>query len=136
MQIETYVIVFGLLAGWIATAVYLQKAAKKAYLRGLNSKNAIHEEQIQRLRQDLRHQIELRLADSVALSPHPCSAADHELLTQISTSLAVALNTWKAFPGTKAMITKVTKQRADLALFAAKLWVAGYPAQPAVEDAA
>ncbi|MDD0981331.1 hypothetical protein [Pseudomonas shahriarae] len=135
MQIETFVIVFGLLACWIATAVYLQKAVKKAYLRGLKSKNAIHDEQMQGLRQDLHHQIARRQAFE-ALSPSPCSAADHELLTQISTSLAIALNTWKAFPGTKAMTTKVTQQRADLALLAAKLWVAGYPAQQVAEDAA
>lgn len=36
MQIETYIIVAGLLVGWIATAFFLIKASKKAFARGFD----------------------------------------------------------------------------------------------------
>lgn len=135
MQIETYIIVFGLLAGWIATAAFLHKAVKKAYVRGLNSKNEIHNEQMEGLRQDLHHQVALRQAESVRLQP-ACTLADHELLTDIGTTLRIAAETWQAFPGTETMLINVAQQRRQLTAFAAKMWVAAYPAQLNVEDAA
>lgn len=135
MQIETYIIVFGLLTGWITTAVFMRKAVTKAYLRGLSIQNEIHNEQMEGLRKDLHHQVALREADLVRLQP-ACTFADHELITDIGTTLRIAAETWQAFPGTETMLIKVTQQRRQLTAFAAKMWVAAYPAQRAVEDAA
>lgn len=36
MQIEIYIIAVGLLIGWIATALFLIKASKKAFARGFD----------------------------------------------------------------------------------------------------
>jgi len=116
MQIETYIIVAGLLMGWIGTAFFLIKAGKKAYARGLYE--GIHAARKQH-----------------AQAP-TCTIGDHELLTKITTSLALAIETWQAFPGTEIMVAKVNKQRGQLTAFAAKMWLAAYPAPLDAEDAA
>lgn len=116
MQTETTIIIVGLIVGWIATAIFLHKAAKKAYARGV----------------DIGFN---RQADSRHLAQH-CTIADHELLTNIGTTLRIANETWQAFPGTDLMQAKATQQRRQLAAFAAKMWVAAYPPQPIVEDEA
>lgn len=116
MQIETYIIAIGLLAGWLATGFFLYRAANKAYARGFDRGVCLAREQ---------H----------ASSPS-CTIADHELMTKITTSLGLAVETWQAFPGTEAMVTKVNKQRRQLTAFAAKMWLAAYPAQLNAEDAA
>jgi hypothetical protein len=116
MQIETYIIAIGLLIGWIATAFFLIKASKKAYARGFDhGVNSAREQH--------------------ASSP-VCSIADHELMTKITTSLGLAVETWQAFPGTEIMVAKVNKQRRQLTAFAAKMWLAAYPAPLNTEDAA
>ena len=116
MQIETYIIAFGLLVGWIATTFYLIKASKKAYARGLY--NGLHAARKQQTSRPI------------------CTIEDHELLTNIGTTLRIATETWQAFPGTDLMQTKATQQRRQLTAFAAKMWVAAYPPQPIVEDEA
>ncbi|PIB42492.1 hypothetical protein AOA59_20780 [Pseudomonas sp. 2822-15] len=109
MQIETYIIVAGLLVGWIATAFFLIKASKKAFARGFDRGVNLAREQ---------H----------SASP-ACNIDDHELTTKITTSLGLAVETWKAFPGTEIMVARVNKQRRQLSAFAAKMWLAAYPAQ-------
>lgn len=116
MQIETYIIVAGLLVGWIATAFFLTKANKKAFARGFDRGVNLAREQ---------H----------AASP-ACTSDDHELMTKITTSLGLAVETWQAFPGTEIMVARVNKQRRQLTAFAAKMWLAAYPAQLDAEDAA
>ncbi|WP_025856659.1 hypothetical protein [Pseudomonas sp. CHM02] len=116
MQIETYIIAIGLLIGWIATAFFLIKASKKAYNRGLY--NGLHAARQQKT------------------NATTCTIEDHELLTKITTSLALAVETWQAFPGTEIMVAKVNKQRRQLTAFAAKMWLAAYPAPINAEDAA
>ncbi len=139
MQIETYIIVAGLLVGWIATAFYLVRASKKAYALGVSNTvkglNELHSQEVEGLRQDLQHQIELRNAEQVPSEP-PCTLADNVLLTNVSTTLRLAVETWQAFPGTETMVAKVTHQQRDLIAFAAKIWVSGYPTQSVAEDAA
>lgn len=139
MQIETTIIVIGLLIGWIATAFYLIKAAQKAYAhglsKGLNGLNELHAQEVEGLRQDLHHQIELRKAWCGRRQPS-CTLADHELLTNVGTTLRLALETWQAFPGTETMVTKVSQQQRALISFASKMWVSAYPTQPHAEDAA
>lgn len=115
MQIETYIIAIGLLAGWLATGFFLYRAANKAYARGFDRGVSLAREQ---------H----------ASSPS-CTITDHELLTKINTSLGLAVETWKAFPGTEPMITKASQQRRQLTAFAAKMWLAACPAQLNAEDA-
>ena len=115
MQIETYIIAAGLLVGWISTAFFLLIAGKKAYARGLY--DGLHATRKQH-----------------AKAP-TCTIEDHELLTKITTSLALAVETWQAFPGTEAMVTKVNQQRRLLTAFAAKMWLAAYPAPLNAEDA-
>lgn len=115
MQIETYIIVAGLIGGWIATAFFMLKAGRKAYARGFNrGVNPAREQH--------------------ASSP-TCTIADHELMTKITTSLALAVETWQAFPGTEIMVARVSKQRRQLTAFAAKMWLAAYPAPLNTEDA-
>lgn len=109
MQIETYIIVAGLPVGWIATAFFLIKASKKAFARGFDRGVNLAREQ---------H----------SASP-ACTIDDHELMTKITTSLGLAVETWKAFPGTEIMVDRVNKQRRQLSAFAAKMWLAAYPAQ-------
>lgn len=109
MQIETYIIVAGLLMGWTVTAFFLIKASKKSFARGFDRGVYLAREQ---------H------AASPALT-----IADHELMTRITTSLGVAVETWQAFPGTEIMVARVNKQRRQLSAFAAKMWLAAYPAQ-------
>lgn len=116
MQIETYIIAIGLLIGWIATAFFLIKASKKAYARGLDCG--------------------VNLAREQHGSSPVCSIADHELMTKITTSLGLAVETWQAFPGTEIMVARVNKQRRQLTAFAAKMWLAAYPAPLNTEDAA
>ncbi|WP_054917647.1 hypothetical protein [Pseudomonas sp. NBRC 111138] len=139
MQTETTIIVIGLLIGWIATAFYLIKATQKAYARGLskglNGLNELHSQEVEGLRQDLQHQIELRNAEQARSEP-PCTLADHALLTNVSATLRLAVETWQAFPGTETLVAKVTHQQRDLVAFAAKIWVSGYPTQSVTEDAA
>ena len=109
MQTETYIIAAGLLVGWIATAIFLFKATKKAYARGFDRGVTV-----------------ARMQHAGAPS---CTHADHELLTKITTSLGVAVQTWQAFPGTEIMVGRVNKQRRQLSAVAAKIWLAAYPAQ-------
>lgn len=139
MQIEIYIIVTCLLIGWIATALYLIKAAQKAHARGvtkgLNALNELHAQEVQGLRQDIKNQIKLRHA-AKARYKSVCFPADHELLTNVGTTLRLASETWQAFPGTEAMVTKATQQQRDLTAFAAKMWVSAYPHQSVPEDAA
>lgn len=139
MQIETYIIVVGLLIGWLATAFYLIKASQKAYARGLSKglsgQNELQAQEVHALRHDLRNQIKLRHA-AQARAQSACTFADHELLTNVGTTLRLAVETWQAFPGTETMVTKVTKQQRDLIAFAAKMWVSAYPTQSVAEDAA
>lgn len=116
MQIETYIIAAGLLTGWIATAFFLVKAGKKAYARGFD-----------------RGANEVRKQHASAPA---CTIADHELMTKITTSLGLAVETWQAFPGTEIMVARVNKQRRQLTAFAAKMWLAAYPAPLNAEDAA
>jgi len=116
MQIETYVIIAGLLISWTATAFFLLKAGKKAYARGLYE--GIH------------------AARKQHAQAQSCTIEDHELLTKITTSLALAIETWQAFPGTEIMVARVNKQRRQLTAFAAKMWLAAYPAPLNAEDAA
>lgn len=116
MQIETYIIAISLMIGWIATAFFLIKANKKAFARGFD-----------------RGVTSARMQH--AGSP-ACTIADHELMTKITTSLGLAVETWQAFPGTEIMVAKVNKQRRQLTAFAAKMWLAAYPAQLNAEDAA
>lgn len=116
MQIETYVIAVGLLIGWIATAFFMLKASKKTYARGFNRGVNLAPEQ---------H----------AASP-VCTIEDHELMTKITTSLGLAVETWQAFPGTEIMVARVNKQRLQLTAFAAKMWLAAYPSPLNAEDAA
>jgi len=145
MQTETTIIVIGLLIGWLATALYLIKASQKAYARGLanglnglnglNGQNELHDQEVQALRHDLRNQIKLRHA-AQARAQSVCTFADHELLTNVGTTLRLAVETWQAFPGTETMVSKATKQQRDLIAFAAKMWVSAYPTQAVAEDAA
>lgn len=139
MQTETTIIVIGLLIGWIATAFYLIKASQKAYARGLskglNGLNELHAQEVEGLRQDLHHQISLRKNERARLQP-ACTLADHQLLTNVGTTLRLALETWQAFPGTETMATKVSHQQRELIAFAAKMWVSAYPEQTDAEDAA
>lgn len=139
MQTETTIIVIGLLIGWLATAFYLIKASQKAYARGLakglNGKNELHDQEVQALRHDLRNQIKLRHA-AQARAQSVCTFADHELLTNVGTTLRLSVETWQAFPGTETMVIKATKQQRDLIAFAAKMWVSAYPTQSVAEDAA
>ncbi|KRD02522.1 hypothetical protein ASE33_18135 [Pseudomonas sp. Root9] len=116
MQIETYIIVAGLLVGLIATAFFLIKASKKAFARGFDRGVNLAREQ---------H----------AASP-ACTSEDHELMTKITTSLGLAVETWQAFPGTEIMVSRVSKQRRQLTAFAAKMWLAAYPSPLNAEDAA
>lgn len=139
MQIETYIIVAGLLASWIATAFYVARALKKAYARGVSNTvkglNELHSQEVEGLRQDLQHQIALRTAEQVRSEP-PCTLADHLLLTNVNTTLRLAVETWQAFPGTETMVAKATQQQRALTALAAKIWVSGYPTQSVAEDAA
>lgn len=139
MQTETTIIAIGLLVGWIATAFYLIKATQKAYARGLskglNGLNELHAQEVEGLRQDLHHQITLRETERSRLQP-ACTLEDHELLTNVGTTLRIASETWQAFPGTEAMVTKACQQQRALISFAAKMWVSAYPARPDAEDAA
>ncbi|MFL1501125.1 hypothetical protein ACI77J_09605 [Pseudomonas sp. O64] len=116
MQIETYIIVAGLLVGWIATAFFLIKANKEAFARGFDRGVNLAREQ---------H----------AASP-ACTSDDHELMTKITTSLGLAVETWQAFPGTEIMVARVNKQRRQLTAFAAKMWLAACSAPLDAEDAA
>ncbi len=116
MQIETYIIAIGLLTGWIATAFFLIKASKKAFARGFERGVNLAREQ---------H----------AASPI-CTIEDHELMTKITTSLGLAVQTWQAFPGTEIIVAKVNKQRRQLSAVAAKMWLAAYPAPLSAENAA
>ncbi|AZF64197.1 MULTISPECIES: hypothetical protein [unclassified Pseudomonas] len=109
MQIETYIIVAGLLVGWIATAFFLIKARKKAFARGFDRGANLAREQ--------------NAASSA------CTLEDHELMTNVTTSLRLAVETWQAFQGTEIMVGRVNKQRLQLSAFAAKMWLAAYPAQ-------
>ena len=139
MQTETTIIVIGLLIGWLATAFFLIKASQKAYARGLakglNGQNELYDQEVQALRHDLRNQIKLRHA-AQSQAHAACTFADHELLTNIGTTLRLAVETWQAFPGTEIMVAKVSQQQRELISFAAKMWVSAYPSQPATEDAA
>ena len=116
MQIETYIIVVGLLVGWTATAFFMIKAGKKAYARGFDQG--------------------VNLAREQHASSPACTIADHELMTKITTSLALAIETWQAFPGTEITVARVSKQRRQLTAYAAKMWLAAYPAPLNAEDAA
>lgn len=116
MQIETYIIVAGLLVGWLATAFFMIKAGKKAYARGFDQG--------------------VNLAREQHASSPACTIADHELMTKITTSLGLAVETWQAFPGTEIMVARVNKQRRQLTAFTAKMWLAAYPAPLNAEDAA
>lgn len=139
MQTETIIIAIGLLIGWIATALYLIKASQKAYARGLskalNGLNEQHAQEVEGLRQDLYQQIALRKTERDGREP-ACSLADHEMLTNIAMTLRLAKETWQGFPGTEAMVTKVSQQHRLLSAFAAKMWVSAYPEQPDGEEAA
>jgi hypothetical protein len=139
MQIETTIIAMGLLAGWISTAFFLVKAAKKAHARGVANGFAaaseLHTQEVQGLRQDLHRQIALRKADRARYQP-ACTLADHELLTNVGSTLRLAEETWQAFPGAESMVKKANQQQRELIAFAAKMWVSTYPTQPMVEDAA
>lgn len=135
MQTETTIIVIGLLIGWIATAFYLIKASQKAYARGpAKGLNELHHQEAQALRHDLQNQIKLRHA-AQARAKSACTFADHELLTNVGTTLRLAAETWQAFPGTETMVIKATKQQRDLIAFAAKMWVSAYPTQSVEGDA-
>ena len=114
MQTEICIIASGLLVGWIATTIFQFRAAKKAYARGFDRGVTVAR---------MQH----------AGTPS-CTHADHELLTKITTSLGVAVQTWQAFPGTEPMVSKVAQQRRQLTAFAAKMWLAAYPAPLAAED--
>lgn len=116
MQIETYIIAIGLLIGWIATAFFMIKASKKAFARGFDRG--------------------VTLARMQQAGSPTCTIADHELMTKITTSLGLAVETWQAFPGTEIMVARVNKQRRQLTAFAAKMWLAAYPAPLSSEDAA
>lgn len=116
MQIETYIIAIGLLIGWVATAFFLIRASKKAFARGFDRG--------------------VNLAREQHASSPACTIADHELMTKITTSLGLAVETWQAFPGTEIMVARVNKQRRQLTSFAAKMWLAAYPAPINAEDAA
>lgn len=116
MQIETYIIVTGLLIGWIATAFLLIKASKKAFARGFDRGVNLAREQ--------------HAASTV------CTIEDHKLMTKITTSLGLAVETWQAFPGTEIMVASVNKQRRQLTAFTAKTWLSAYPAPLNAEDAA
>lgn len=116
MQIETYIIVASMLMGWTATSFFLIKASMKAFARGFDRGVKLTSEQ---------H----------AASP-TCTIEDHELMTKITTSLGLAVDTWQAFPGTEIMVARVNKQRQQLTAFATKMWLAAYPASLNAEDAA
>ena len=116
MQIETYILAIGLLIGWVATAFFLIKASKKAFARGFDRG--------------------VTLARMQHAGSPACTIADHELMTKITTSLGLAVETWQAFPGTEIMVARVNKQRRQLTAFAAKMWLAAYPASLSSEDAA
>ena len=116
MQTETYIIVAGLIVGWIATAFFLMKASQKAFARGFDRG--------------------VNLAREQHASSPTCTIADHELMTKITKSLALAVETWQAFPGTEIMVARVSKQRRQLTALAAKMWLAAYPAPLNAEDAA
>jgi hypothetical protein len=139
MQIETTIIAIGLLAGWISTAFFLVKAAKKAHARGvakgLAGASELHTQEVQGLRQDLHRQIALRTADRARYQP-ACTLEEHELLTNVGLTLRLAGETWQAFPGAESMVKKADQQQRELIAFAAKMWVSAYPDHPAVEDAA
>lgn len=115
MQIETYIITVDLLIGWIATVFFLIKASKKVFARGFDR------------------------GVNLAREQHAASPAytieEHELMTKITTSSGLAVETWQSFPGTETMVTWVNKQRRQLTAFAAKMWLAAYPAPPTAEDA-
>ncbi|MBF6030802.1 hypothetical protein ICY20_23930 [Pseudomonas sp. P115] len=116
MQIETYIIAIGLLIGWVATAFFLIRASKKAFARGFDRG--------------------VTLARMQHAGSPACTIADHELMTKITTSLGLAVETWQAFPGTEIMVARVNRQRRQLTAFAAKMWLAAYPAPLSSEDAA
>ena len=91
------------------------KASKKAFTRGFDRG--------------------VTLARMQHASSPACTIADHELMTKITTSLGLAVETWQAFPGTEIMVARANRQRSQLTAFAAKMWLAAYPAPLSSEDA-
>lgn len=100
MQIETYIIVASMLMGWIATSFFLIKASMKAFARGFDRGVKLTSEQ---------H----------AASP-TCTIEDHELMTKITTSLGLAVDTWQAFPGTEIMVARVQPMKETIVPYSAE----------------
>jgi hypothetical protein len=138
MQTETYIILFGLLAGWAATTFYFYQAMKRAYNRGVSvglvERNDLHSQRLAALDRDVvrlnrlreteqtRHDASLREAKHryLELYEQPLTfgtflkSEDAQLLIDAAHSLQLAQETWTAFPGTEPVRIKANAQQSQI----------------------
>lgn len=138
MTTETYIALFGLLAGWTATTLYFLKAFKRAYNRGLaeglrtrDDQNATHIRCLELDLNGLRHsrerdqdlheaallQSRQHYADMCKKMIHlrcPFTHIDHRTLISAADTLRLAQETWQAFPGTDDVRNRAASQQNQL----------------------
>ena len=146
MQPESYIIPLGLLVGWAFTAFYFLKALQRAHLRGVSEamakRNDLHSQRISVLNRDLTHLNSLRESEleqhssalkttkaqlaamnkqASIIKATPFTKRDHQDLVDSVETLRLALDTWKAFPGTELFRARAIEQQRRLTLIAARL---------------
>jgi len=138
MQTETYIILFGLLAGWVATTFYFFQAMKRAYNRGVSvglvERNDLHNQRLAALDRDVvhlnrlreteqtRHDASLREAKRRYLELYEQTLTfgtllkpeDAQLLLGAASSLQLAQDTWRVFPGTEPVRIKASAQQSQI----------------------
>lgn len=108
MQIETYIILFGLLVGWALSAYYLFNAIKRV--------KRLHARDLEQYQTSLKEakQNYLALYRQTLSFGTFLTRDDAHLLLNTAESLRIAQETWKAFPGTEPVIDKAMVQRTHI----------------------
>ena len=108
MQNETYIILFGLLAGWALTSFYFLKAMKRV--------NRLRHSDLKQYQTDLNEakQRYLGLYRQTLSFGTFLSREDAHLLLNTADSLRLAQETWKAFPGTEPVSAKANAQQVQI----------------------
>lgn len=108
MQIETYISLFGLLGGWVLTAVYFFKAMKRI--------NRLRCGDLKQFQTDLNEAKQRYLAlyrQTLSFGTFLTREDAHVLLSAVG-SLRLAQETWKAFPGTEPVSAKAHAQQIQI----------------------
>jgi hypothetical protein len=108
MQNETYIILFGLLAGWALTSFYFLKAMKRV--------NRLRHSDLKQYQTDLSEAKQRYLAlyrQTLSFGTF-LSREDAHALLNTADSLRLAQETWKAFPGTEAVSAKANAQQTQI----------------------